>query len=104
MSTGPTGPFYPGQTIPKDPDADLPFDVDWSEWLGDEATIASKDVSADTGITVESSAIVDTSTKVRIRLSGGTSGSTYNVRCRITTDETPPRIDDRSFRVRVVQR
>jgi hypothetical protein len=98
-----TGPFYPGNTIPKDPDADLPYDFDWSEWLGADATIATEYVVAATGLTVESSTIVD-DTKVRVRLTGGTAGTSYSLRCRVTTNETPPRIDDRTVNIRVKER
>lgn len=99
-----TGPFYPGNTIPKDPDADLPYDFDWSEWLGEDATIADHVVEAATGITVESSDILSNNTTVRVRLTGGTVGEAYALRCRITTDETPARIDDRTVTIRVKER
>lgn len=99
-----TGPFEPGDTIPKDPDADLPYDFDWSAWLGDDATIADHDVAAATGITKVSSEIIENDTKVRVRLTGGTAGTVYSLRCRVTTDETPPRIDDRTVNIRVKQR
>lgn len=100
----PEGPFYPGDVIKKDPDADLPYDFDWSEWLGDTAEIASADVVVAPDIVEASSAIVG-GTVVRVRLTGGTVRvATYSIRCRVTTNETPPRIDDRTIHVRVVQR
>ena len=100
-----TGPFEPGETIPKDPDAELPYDWDWSEWLGDDAEIASITVTAETGLDVDDSDIVTPANQVvRVWLSGGDAGESYKVTCRVTTDETPPRIDDRSVRIRVRER
>lgn len=104
MNDGPEGPYYPGQTIKKDPNADLPYDFDWSEWLGDTAQIASADVEVAPDVVEASSTIVG-GTVVRVRLTGGTVRSaTYSIRCRVTTNETPPRIDDRTIHVRVVER
>jgi len=85
----------------KDPDAVLEYTVDWSVWLESGETIGSHSVIADTGITVDSSAIVD-NTAVMIWLSDGTVGQYYRVTCRIVT--TAARTDDRSITIQVEER
>lgn len=85
----------------KDPDAKLPFAVDWSAWLtteGDTATSATWTVPA--GLVQESSpAPTLVNGKATVWLSGGTDGQNYTVTCHLTT--TGGRTDDRSFRVSV---
>ena len=99
----------PGTIIPKDPDADLPYDFDWSRWLGDfGATISTSTwvASPATGTTpleVEDDSIVS-GTTARVRLSGGDPGVDYTVTNHIETNEVPARKDDRSLTVRVKQR
>ena len=67
---------------PKAPGATKDYVWDWSEWLGtDQITVRA--VSADAGITVDSSAF--TTTTVTAILSGGTHGKSYRVTCTITT-------------------
>lgn len=88
--------------IIKDPDAELDYLFDWSDWLVDGDTISVKAVIPEIGITVKSSEIVDVNTAVVVWLSGGTVGRGYNVVCRITT--AAGRIDDRTLRAIVKQR
>jgi hypothetical protein len=85
----------------KDPDAVLDYTIDWSDWLGENETISTRTVIADTGITVDSSSIVD-GTSVMIWLSKGTVGQYYRVTCRIVT--TAARTDDRSITIQVEER
>lgn len=84
----------------KDPDAVLDYTVDWSDWLEAGDAIATSAAVADTGITVTS--VLDTDTAVTAWISGGTVGTNYTVRFRITT--TGSRTDDRTITLLVRQR
>jgi len=84
----------------KDPDATLDYGFDWSQWLQIGESLYSFVVSATTGITVASSA--STTGSVIVWLSGGTSGSRYDIACKITT--TDNRIDERTIRIDVRNR
>lgn len=90
----------------KDPDAELPFTIDWSAWLPSGQTISTSAWTADTGITIMSGANdpSKTGTAATVWLSGGTAGADYVVTNRIVTNGSPPLKDDRSFVVRVIQR
>lgn len=66
----------------KDPDAVLDYVRDWSTFLGAD-TISTSTWTAPAGITVNSSS--NTTTTATVWLSGGTEGTTYAVRNRITT-------------------
>lgn len=94
-----------------DPDATLDYRWDWksltngygySDWLGSEEIITSHTITADSGITVDSSALASTSTAVVAWISGGTAGTNYNVTCHIVTSQG--REDDRTIRLMVRQR
>lgn len=88
-------------TAIKDPNAELDYVMDWSEWLTDISdTLASSDWTAETGITIESDS--NTTTRTTVWLSGGTANETYRVTNRIVT--TGGRTDDRSILIRVVER
>lgn len=93
-----------GLTIEKDPNAVLDYKFDWSDWLAVGETITSASVTATTGLTVDSSSITDTSTSVTVWLSGGTPQVDYTLRCRVTTSNSPARVDDRSVLIRVIER
>ena len=84
----------------KDPDAKLDWIFDWSSWLAPSETIATSTFIVSAGLTVES----DTKTAISttVWLSGGQTGQVYQVTNRITTNQN--RIDDRSIRIRVVNR
>jgi hypothetical protein len=84
----------------KDPSAVLDYVFDWTEWLATGETITDHTITADTGITVDSSAESDG--KVTVWLSGGTAGINYKVACLITT--TAGRKDERTLWIRVVDR
>ena len=98
-------------TFLKDPDAVLDFKFDWaastngsgdSDWLASGETISTKTVTADSGITIDSSSITDTNTSVTVWLSGGTAETIYKVSCKIATSGS--RTDERSILVRVIER
>ena len=95
----------------KDPDAVLDYKFDWraltngsgdSDWLGAAETISSHIIDADTGITVDSSALSDINTSVTAWLSGGTVGIDYAVRCEIVTSAA--RTDERTMTIQVRER
>jgi hypothetical protein len=77
----------------KDPAAVKDYKWDWSDWL-DGDTIATHTVTAEDGITKDSSSITDDSTSVTVWISGGTAGSEYQITCQIVT--TGGRTDGRT--------
>lgn len=98
-------------TFIHDPQAVLDYRWDWksstngysgTDWLGTDEIITSHTVTADSGITVDSSSLASAATAVVAWLSGGTVGETYNVVCHIVTNQG--REDDRTIRLRVRQR
>ena len=84
----------------KDPSAVLDYVFDWTEWLATVETITDHTITADTGITVDSS--TESDGKVTVWLSGGTAGINYKVACKITT--SAGRTDERTLWIRVVDR
>lgn len=77
-------------------------DTTVADWLASGETISSKTVTADSGLTVDSSSITDSSTSVTVWLSGGTAGEDYAVTCRIVTSAS--RTDERSIVIKCRQR
>ena len=99
------------KTFQKDPDAVLDYKFDWksatngnggSDWLASGETISTRTITADDGITVDSSSITDTNTSVTVWLSGGAVGERYDVACKIVTSAS--RTDERTIHIRVVNR
>jgi len=84
----------------KDPSAVLDWMFDWSDWLASGETITDHTITADTGITVDSS--TEDAGKVTVWLSGGTAGINYKVACLITT--SAGRTDERTIWIKVVER
>ena len=84
----------------KDPSAVLDYVFDWTEWLATGETITDHTITADTGITVDSSTELDG--KVTVWLSGGTAGINYKVACLITT--SAGRTDERTIWIKVTNR
>ena len=84
----------------KDPSAVLDYVFDWTEWLATVETITDHTITADTGITVDSSTELDG--KVTVWLSGGTAGINYKVACKITT--SAGRTDERTIWIKVTDR
>jgi hypothetical protein len=98
-------------TFIKDPDATLDYKFDWkaltngtgtSDWLATAETISSHTIDADSGITVDSSALSDANTSVTVWLSGGTAGVDYAVRCEIDTSAS--RTDERTMTIQCRER
>ena len=84
----------------KDPSAVLDYVFDWTGWLATGETITDYAITADTGITVDSS--TEDAGKVTVWLSGGTAGINYKVACKITT--SAGRTDERTIWIKVVER
>ena len=104
-------------TVDKDPQAELDYTWDWraltngndtspdaTDWLESGETITSHTVTAESGLTVDSSSLTDSSTSVTAWLSGGTVGQHYLVVCHIETSNATSRKDDRTLKVNVKQR
>lgn len=93
-----------GQVLdPKDPADVLDYVIDlaalangrgnsnWLDVANNEAIASVGTITADDGITVDSSAITDSNTSITVWLSGGTSGTSYGVKVPITTNNSTPR-------------
>jgi hypothetical protein len=95
-----------GLEITKDPQAQMTYTFNWSQWLetGDGISTATYTVAArrndPTPPTIESQGVSGDQTYVE--LSGGQVDRTYIVTCKVTTDNGL--IDRRNFRVKVVDR
>jgi hypothetical protein len=89
-------------TFIKDPDAELNYVFDWSSWLPSGVTISSQTTTVQTGLTLESESITDSSTSVTVKISGGTSGSDYSVANKVTLSDG--QVDERTIYIRVRQR
>lgn len=89
-------------TFVKDPQAQLDFSVDWSDWLTDPETISASSWTIPTGLTLVAQSY--TTTTATVFLSGGTVGRSYVVSNQITTNNATPRIDERSFTITVQER
>ena len=95
-------------TYTKDPDATLPYTINWEPFIAHTDTITSatstaytKDTTTvTTDITVVSTAVTDTTT-VTV-LSGGISDADYDIKVHAVT--TASYEDDRTIRVKVRQK
>ena len=84
----------------KDPDANLDYGFDWSDWLADGETILTSTWTVTTGLTKDSDSSNDTATTIWV--SGGTAGTSYTITNHITT--SAGREDDRSHVLKVKDR
>ena len=89
-------------TFEKDPSAVLDYSVDWTDFLQTAETIATSTWVVPSGITADSDTNDD---KIAtIWLSGGTVGKSYELINRITTNNTPARIDERTMIICIVNK
>lgn len=89
------------QTMPpKDPNAVLDYEIDWSSWLATSETISTSTWTVPTGITKDSD--THTTTTTTAWLSGGTAGNIYTLTNRIVTNQG--RTEDRSIYVPCAER
>lgn len=87
-------------TFAKDPDAVLDFAFNWSDWLEDDETISTYDITVSDGITLDSD--IEADNVVTVWLSGGEDSRRYNVACKIVTSLA--RTDERTMRIMVMER
>ena len=90
------------QRFIKDPNAQLDYKFDWSNWLETSEVISSYTLVVQTGSVEETSSNNDDS--VTVWLSGGVAGNLYTVLCRVETDSYPVRIDDRTITIYCMER
>jgi hypothetical protein len=76
----------------------MDYDIDYTDWLTTGDNVSSVVITKDTGITVDSSFINDP--RVKIWLSGGTTGTTYKVTCTMTSADGRIRQDEFKIKVR----
>lgn len=89
--------------VPKDPDAILDYQLDWSDWLAEGVFIVGLTVIADNGVIVETSSFTATTTTAW--LSGGILGENANITYRITTNSVPgAQVNDRALILRIENR
>jgi hypothetical protein len=96
-----------GAVISKDPEANLVYGVDWTDYLnaGDNLTSATVTIQSITGdaspLAHPTAASTDVSitgnSQVNIRLEGGTVGNQYTVDCKVVTANGDT--DNRRFRI-----
>lgn len=100
--------------VVKDPDAILPYTIDWRQWLdsGDAiATVVWTITPVENPLvllvgngTNGAPAPTNTATAASVWLIGGTLGLTYLVACKITTSPVPAKTDERTIALEVLQR
>jgi hypothetical protein len=84
----------------KDPSAILDWAFDWTDWLAAAETITDHTITADTGITVDTS--TEDAGVVTVWLSGGTAAENYKVACLVET--SAGRTDERTIWIKVTNR
>ena len=88
--------WYKGIEFVIDPDAELAYSFDWTDWLPTGAAIDSYSIVYDSDdVTVEN--ITEALGVVSLIASGVVEGARVPVTCRITTDESAPQTDDRTI-------
>lgn len=97
-----------GSWIAKDPEAQLPYSMDWSQWLpsGDQVTSVTYSLQVRSNdpepLVKVSEGITTNGTVTYVELSGGQAGKIYTVTASISTDNGL--VDERFFRVKVENR
>lgn len=81
----------------KKPEDQLDYDLDFERWLSDGDTLLSGDAVAEDGITVEQVQLFGT--VVKVWLSGGTDGHSYEISVTATTAQG--RVKEECFMIRV---
>ena len=96
-----------GVWIPKDPQAQLPYSMDWTEWLpqGDSITQVTYTLQVranDPQPLIKESEGIQTGKVTYVEVSGGQAGKIYTVTAAIETANGL--IDRRAFRIKVEDR
>lgn len=89
-------------TFQKDPGATLDYSVDWSEFLETGENIVASTWTVPAGLTTVTTSYI--STKTTVWLSGGTLGQSYELVNRVTTNNNPARIDERTIVILMVNK
>lgn len=84
----------------KQPDDELDYSIDLSNWMPDNDKATSASVSVDSGITHTSTTVEDKNIKVWLK--GGKDGNTYKVSVEIDTNGG--RVKEVDFQVKVRER
>lgn len=88
------------KVVYKDKDSKKIITADFTKWLG-SSNIASVSWTADPGITLSNAS--NTTKKATNYVSSGVYDGEYFVKVAITTDDTVPRIEARSFEIKVLR-
>lgn len=97
-----------GTYILKDPQAQLVYTMDWSEWLALGQTIATVSYAVQARsndpqpVTLESEGIANNNTYTYVELAGGSVNKVYTITATVTTDDGST--DRRNFRVKIENR
>jgi len=86
----------------KDPLASLDYSFSWVDWLSSGDSVATSEWVVPAGLTQVATGLA--ANVATIYLSGGTTGTTYIVKNKITTASATPVVDARSFKIRVTDR
>lgn len=91
----------------KDPNADKDYIVDWTRWLqsGEVIVNAAWTLSPSTGtlpLAKHDEALIG-GKKASVFLKDGDVGAIYTAAVKITTSNTPPRVDERSIGLLIAQ-
>lgn len=89
-----------GNTFVHDPDAVLPYGMDWSSWLAEGDSIVTSTWTVPTGLTKTDES--EDGGVATVWLSGGVDGVSYSVTNHIVTAQDME--DDRTLRIIVRQR
>jgi hypothetical protein len=79
----------------KDPNATIDITFDWSDWLNDIGPAIISDVTF-TVVGTDTAQVFHDNTTATIFLSGGVNGNPSTVACKIQTNTTPSRTDERT--------
>lgn len=79
----------------KDPDATIDITFDWSNWLDDIGSPTISDVTF-TVNGVNSTGTYSDGINATVFVSGGTNNTAATVACKIVTNTSPPRTDERT--------
>jgi hypothetical protein len=100
----------PGALYAQDPDDELIYTMDWTDFLNGEATIVSSawTVTEPSGdaitLTATNPSVLDGDLMAQALMSGGEVGKKYRVHNEVTLTGNPTQTVERSFYIRVAQR
>ena len=95
-------PNVPLVTYPFDPDAFLPFEVNWGPWLEGATLTTVTWTPSNALVTVESDSLTEANTVARAWIRGAGNEGECDVVLRATASDG--RIDDRTIHLRVADR